>query len=369
MIELSVTRRQGAMTLDMAFSAGAGVTALFGPSGAGKTSIISMVAGLSRPDSGHISVDGRVLFDSAKGVNLPPEKRRLGVIFQEGRLFPHLTVRQNLLYGRRAAPPAERYMDLDQVVGLLGIETLLDRRPARLSGGEKQRVAIGRALLANPRILLMDEPLAALDAARKDEVLPFLAKLTESIAIPTLYVSHAMDEVLRLADTLVLIEAGKVAAAGPLEALLADPQITPLARQRDAGAVIPAVVRQHDTAFAATLLDSPAGQLRVRPLDVPEGRTVRVRLAAADIALALEPPKGVSVQNILPATVIGFEEAAEGRMHVALQAGEARLFARITPRARHDMGLRIGLPVFAMIKAVSMLRSGIAEHQKSRLAR
>jgi ABC-type sugar transport system ATPase subunit len=209
MIDIRVTRRQGDFQVDAAFQTGnAGITALFGPSGAGKTSVINMVAGLIRPDKGRIVVQERVLFDSGDGVDLPPEKRSIGYIFQDGRLFPHLTVHGNLSYGMKLIPRARRLISLEQVVDLLGIEHFLDRRPARLSGGEKQRVAIGRALLTSPRLLLMDEPLSSLDEPRKDEVLPFIAKLPRTFRIPILYVTHSTLEIQRLADHLVLMQAG-----------------------------------------------------------------------------------------------------------------------------------------------------------------
>ena len=233
MLDMHVIRQQGDFRVDVAFtSPNGGVTALFGRSGAGKTSVVNMVAGLVRPDQGHIVVNGRTLFDAAKGLHIPPEKRRMGYIFQDGRLFPHLSVRANLTYGMRLTPPAERYVALDDVVDLLGIGHLLHRRPAKLSGGEKQRVAIGRALLTSPSLLLMDEPLASLDGIRKAEVLPFLSQLCEELSTPILYVSHSMEEVLKLADTLVLLDQGRVAAAGPIGDLMNRPDL-----QRMTGAV------------------------------------------------------------------------------------------------------------------------------------
>lgn len=221
MLNVNVKKRLGSFTVDVAFATGAaGVTALFGRSGAGKTSIINMVAGLIAPDDGLIAVNGSKLFDSVHSVDIPPERRRCGYIFQDGRLFPHLTVQGNLMYGMKLVPRTERRVSYDQVVGLLGIGHLLDRRPAKLSGGEKQRVAIGRALLTSPRLLLMDEPLASLDMARKEEVLPFIARLPRELFIPILYVSHSLDEVLNLADEVVLIDAGKVLANGRAEDLV-----------------------------------------------------------------------------------------------------------------------------------------------------
>ncbi len=221
MLDIQVARRQGNFQVDAAFQTrNTGITALFGPSGAGKTSVINMVAGLSHPDKGRIVVHDRVLFDSDRGINLPPEKRSIGYIFQDGRLFPHLTVRGNLTYGMKLTPPSQRCISLDQVVDLLGIKHLLDRRPAKLSGGEKQRVAIGRALLTSPRLLLMDEPLSSLDDARKEEVLPFVAKLPHAFLIPILYVTHSVDEIQRLADSLVFMEAGKSILVGDVPEML-----------------------------------------------------------------------------------------------------------------------------------------------------
>ncbi|MBU1054091.1 MAG: molybdenum ABC transporter ATP-binding protein [Proteobacteria bacterium] len=221
MIDIHVEKKQGDFRISAAFASGeTGITALFGPSGAGKTSIINMVAGLLRPDKGHITIDGNCLFDSDNGINIPPEKRHIGYIFQEGRLFPHLSVLSNLTYGMRLIKPAKRFVKLDQVVELLGIENLLYRRPAKLSGGEKQRVAIGRALLTSPAILLMDEPLASLDETRKAEVLPFIIALTRNLSVPILYVSHDLEEIMTLADNVVLIEAGSAIATGSPEELI-----------------------------------------------------------------------------------------------------------------------------------------------------
>jgi molybdate transport system ATP-binding protein len=220
MLEVRIRRKQGNFTIDAAFSVEAsGVTALFGPSGAGKTSIVNMVAGLDRPDAGRIVMNGRCLFDSTRGIDVPPEKRRVGYVFQDGRLFPHLSVRSNLTYGMRLLPKSERYVHFDPVVQLLGIAPLLDRRPAKLSGGEKQRVAIGRALLCSPALLLMDEPLASIDGDRKSEVLPFISRLCRDFSTPIVYVSHVMEEIERLAHHLVLLENGRVAAAGRFDEL------------------------------------------------------------------------------------------------------------------------------------------------------
>ena len=225
-MEISLTHKQGNFSIDASFQgAESGVTALFGPSGAGKTSVINMVAGLMRPDTGRISINGLCLFDSALHIDLPPEKRRLGYVFQDGRLLPHLSVGSNLTYGMHRTPVSRRFVKFDQVVDLLGIGHLLQRRPAKLSGGEKQRVAIGRALLTSPAMLLMDEPLASLDTARKDEVLPFIIRLGREFAIPILYVSHATYEIINLATRLVMMENGRVLADGDLEDLLSRPDL------------------------------------------------------------------------------------------------------------------------------------------------
>ena len=238
-MDININRRQGEFRVDVSFrGADSGVTALFGPSGAGKTSVVNMVAGLARPDAGRIAVNGLCLFDSARGIDLPPERRRIGYVFQDGRLLPHLSVERNLTYGMRLTPADRRFVDLDAVVDLLGIGHLLGRRPARLSGGEKQRVAIGRALLTSPAMLLMDEPLASLDAQRKAEVLPFITRLSREFAIPILYVSHSLDEILNLADHLVILDAGAVAASGLLADLLARPDLQARLGGEDIGAVL-----------------------------------------------------------------------------------------------------------------------------------
>lgn len=362
MLELSLRRRQGAFTLDVDLTAGPGVTALFGASGSGKTSVVNMVAGLARPDSGHIRVDGRALFDSRAGIDLPPERRRLGYVFQEHRLFPHLSVRGNLDFGRDRLPKAERTMDFDAVVEVLGIGHLLDRRPAKLSGGEKQRVAIGRALLAGPRILLMDEPLASLDALRKAEVLPFIAGLSRRFAIPILYVSHAMDEVLRLADTLVLMEAGRAVACGPVEEILSRPDLRPITGRGDAGAVVRAVVAGHDDEHAVSTLSCAGGRLVVGRVDLPEGSAVRLRIQARDVALSLDPPGRVSVRNVLPGRVISVSIAGDFMVDVQVDCGGTLLWSRITSLSQAGLNLLRGMEVFAMVKAVTVTGGDVMDH-------
>ncbi|RAU22787.1 molybdenum ABC transporter ATP-binding protein [Paramagnetospirillum kuznetsovii] len=360
MLSLSLRRRQGDFHMDVAFEAGSGITALYGRSGSGKTSVVNMVAGLSRPDSGRIVVDGKVLFDRDAGIDLPPEKRRLGYVFQEHRLFPHLSVEGNLVFGRNRVPPKDRRIDFDQVVEVLGIGHLLDRRPALLSGGEKQRVAIGRALLASPQILLMDEPLASLDGARKAELLPFIAALAQKFKLPILYVSHAMDEVLRLADTLVLMDGGRAAAVGPLEQLMSDPALRPLTGRYEAGAVIAATVASHDSAYGVTRLSFAGGTLVVSQAEMPVGAQVRVRIHARDIAIAIDPPERVSIRNVLPAVVTSVTAADSFLVDVVLSAGGAQLWGQITALAQAQLGLKPGMRVHALIKALTIARGDVA---------
>jgi molybdate transport system ATP-binding protein len=363
MLEFSVHRRQGDFDLAIDLTAGAGITALFGPSGSGKTSVVNMVAGLSRPDSGRIAVDGRVLFDAAAGVDLPPERRRLGYVFQEHRLFPHLSVRANLTFGLHRVPVAERSVAFAPVVDILGVGHLLDRRPALLSGGEKQRVAIGRALLASPRILLMDEPLASLDGNRKAELLPFIADLARRFAIPILYVSHAMDEVLRLADTLVLLNQGRVAAVGPVEEILSRADLRPLTGHGEAGSVIRATVTGHDEPHGVSQLTFAGGTLVVGWTDLPVGTQVRLRLHARDVAVALQPPGPISVRNILPARVVAVMPAIDHMVDVTLDCGGTVIWSRITALAQSTLNLAPGMAAFALLKAVTVTGGDIADRR------
>jgi molybdate transport system ATP-binding protein len=355
MLSLSLSHRfaDGGFALDVAFDApGAGVTALFGPSGCGKTTILSAVAGLMRPSSGHVGRGGEVLFDAAAGIFVPPERRRCGVVFQEARLFPHLSVAANLRYGLSRAPAGAEGPRLEEVVDMLGIATLLARRPGRLSGGERQRVALGRALLSRPLLLLMDEPLAALDLARKAEVLPFLERLRARAGLPILYVTHALDEVDALADTLVLLEAGRVLAAGPVEALAARTDL-PLAARRDAGVLIGCVVGAHDARRGLTRLDFAGGSFLVPLRAEAPGSVGRVRVRARDVAVAIAPPAGLSVQNILPATLA--EIVAGPSPHEAflrLAVGPTTLLSRVTRDSVQRLGLRPGQALWAVVKAV-----------------
>jgi molybdate transport system ATP-binding protein len=306
-----------------------------------------------RPDRGHITVNGRVLFDSEKGIHIPPEKRRMGYIFQDGRLFPHLSVKSNLTFGMRLTPNAERHVGFEAVVELLGIEHLLHRRPARLSGGEKQRVAIGRALLTNPSLLLMDEPLASLDRNRKAEVLPFLSRLCSEFSIPILYVSHSLEEILNLADTMVLMDEGRVAASGLIEVLINRVELQRLTGPDGLGTVIATTVAGHEEGM--TRLRFAGGVIWVPKISAPEGERVRVLVAARSVAIALEKPRDTSIQNIFGGKVETILQGPDELVDVRMDIG-CPLLARITPRALHALELSPGKPVFAMVKSVAISR-------------
>ena len=339
--------------LDVAFTAPSGVVALFGPSGSGKSTVLSIVAGLLRPDAGRVVLDGVALLDTAAGLDVPAERRRCGVVFQDARLLPHLSVATNLRYGLRRAPRGAEGPGFQEVVALLGIEPLLRRRPRALSGGERQRVALGRALLSRPRLLLMDEPLAALDAARKAEILPFLQRLRDVAGVPILYVTHALDEVDRLADTLVLMENGRVAAAGTVEALSARTDLPGLTSRRDAGATLQCVLAANDPARGLTRLDFAGGALMVPLRAEMPGTRLRLRLRARDVALATEAPRGISVQNVLACKVTALHQAGPHEVFVTVAVGPSLLLARITRDAASNLALQPGMAIFALVKSAA----------------
>ena len=357
-LEVRLRHGLGSFTLDAAFTAPRGITVLFGRSGSGKTTVVNAVAGLLRPEAGLIALDGRALTDTDRRVHLPPHGRRIGYIFQEGRLFPHLTVRQNLRYGAWFAPKDAPREDMGRIVDLLGIGHLLDRRPGGLSGGEKARVAIGRALLSAPRLILADEPLAALDEARKAEILPYFERLRDEVAVPILYVSHAASEVARLATTVVALEAGRVVAQGAATEVLGDPAVLP-AGAREAGAVLTArVVRHH----ADGLTELEAGGL---PLFLPRlaqvpGTMLRVRISAHDVILSRSLPEGLSALNILPGTVAELRIGEGPGTMVAIDTPAGRLLARITRRSAEALGLAPGMPVHAVTKTVAVAPSDVS---------
>jgi molybdate transport system ATP-binding protein len=339
--------------MDMAFELPSpGVTVLFGPSGAGKSTVILAAAGLLRPDECRIEVDGQIMADTASGLWLPPERRRAGMVFQDAKLFPHMSVSTNLRFGmRRAGAGTIRF---DDVVDLLGIAALLDRRPHTLSGGERQRVAIGRALLAQPHLLLMDEPLASLDAARKSEILPWLTRLKTALRLPVLYVTHDLDEVARLADSLVLVEAGRVVGFGPLAEVIASTDL-PLALRDDAGALLHCRIAEHDPARELTCLEGGGARFWVPLLGGAAGSECRIRVPAREVILAGRAPDAISLHNIIPGTVrrIAADPTRRAVMvEVALPDGT--LLARVTPDAIVRLTLTVGGPVLALIKSTSI---------------
>lgn len=327
--------------LDCAFEAPGGVTALSGPSGSGKTTIFQALAGLFRPQSGKIVLNGTLLFDSAAGIFVPPHRRRLGCVFQEARLFPHLSVAQNLRYTGQNS-------DMARVCDMLGITALLPRRPATLSGGEAQRVAIGRALLSRPEMLLMDEPLSALDEARRGEILPWLERLRDEAGLPILYISHAQSEIARLATTLVRMEAGRVTRAGPVSDLLADPGAGGV------GAILTLTARGTRTDGLNELTGPDGLRLWLPGSGFAKDQVVRLQIPARDVLLARGPAEGLSALNSLPARVLSLTPLSEAEVMVQLQTAAGVILARITHRSAREMSLGPGSPVQAIIKAVAL---------------
>ena len=337
---------------------GHGVTAVFGPSGCGKTTLLRAVAGLTRPAPGRVVVNGDIWQDDARRLWRPTHQRALGVVFQDSGLFEHLTVQGNLDFGLRRVPPAERRVALPQAVELLGIGPLLARRPAQLSGGERQRVAIARALATSPRLLLMDEPLAALDAARKAELLPYFERLSRELGVPMLYVTHSLDEVARLARHLLLIDAGRVTAQGPAAALLARLDV---ARQHgdDASALIEGTVAALDADYQLLQVRFDGGAIQCGPragaVPPAPGQRVRLRVLARDVSLALSRARDTSILNVLPATVQSLADDGPAQTLVALEVGGTPLLARVTRKSTEALALTPGQPVYAQIKGVAVL--------------
>jgi molybdate transport system ATP-binding protein len=352
-LEVTAKATLGNFVLDAAFASEGRITALFGRSGSGKTTLVNIIAGLLRPERGQVVVDGTVLFDGEAGIDVPSHKRRIGYVFQEARLFPHLTVKHNLLYGRWFTPKDARHVSLDEVVDLLGLKDLLERGTAQLSGGEKQRVAIGRALLCSPRLLLMDEPLASLDDARKSELLPFIERLRDDARVPIVYVSHAVPEVVRLATTLVLLSDGRVVATGPTAEVLGRLDLFPITGPIEAGAVIEGAVEAHDEHAELTHVRSRAGLFRVPRLDLAPGTRVRMRVRARDVIIAVAPPQGLSALNVLPGKVVEVGPLQGPVADIALDCGGERLLAELTRQSVEVLQLAPGRDVFALVKSVT----------------
>jgi molybdate transport system ATP-binding protein len=333
---------------------GSGISALFGPSGAGKTSVLRAIAGLDRARSGYIEVNGSVWQDDARGFFMPTHERPLGFVFQEASLFSHLSVRRNLEYGMKRVAAARRRVSLEHAVELLGIAPLMERSPESLSGGERQRAAIARALATSPSLLLLDEPLAALDIKLKFEIIPYLERLHDELEIPVLYVSHTPDEVARLADHLVLLERGRVAASGPLGSLLTRLDL-PFAGGDGAGVWIEGIVAGYEANYHLLGIAFPGGQFHLPGPSRREGSRVRLRIQARDVSLSLEKRTDSSIINILPARLLEMRDEAPGQVMVVLALGDSRLLCRVTRKSADALGLHPGKAVYAQVKGVAIV--------------
>lgn len=354
MLKVRVVKKYNGFTLDATFEAPTpGVVALFGRSGCGKTTTVNIMSGLLEADEARVELDGHVLADTEAGVFVPPEQRRIGCVFQDGRLFPHMSVLRNLRYGLKRSRAPQRTIGVEQIVALLGLEKLLQRKPYQLSGGEKQRVSLGRALLSQPAMLLLDEPLAALDAARREEVLPYLERLRDNLSIPMVYVSHQFDEVLQLATHVVLMDAGRAVAQGSLSEVSLVPQLRAIVGPDSVGAVLDGVVRGVDGSCGMAELRVGAGLLNVSVSGVSAGEHARVQLLARDIILGVEEPRGLSVRNQLRGVVVDVADDEEDARLVTVDVGGANVLSRVTRGAVEALGLRVGMGVWVLVKAVS----------------
>jgi molybdate transport system ATP-binding protein len=353
MLSIIARKRRGAFELDASFELPTpGVVALFGRSGCGKSTLVNIIAGLLRPDFGRVALEGTVLLDTARQIDVPPEHRRIGYVFQEARLFPHLGVAANLRYAqRRAAAPS--FVSLDRVVELLDLAPLMNRRTHQLSGGERQRVAIGRALLTQPALLLLDEPLASLDASRREEVLPYLETLRDQLAIPMVYVSHNFDEALRLATHLVLMESGKTTAQGDIGEMSLNPGVRAIIGADAVGAIVEGTVLGAD-ASGLTRVRVGHGELKINTDMLAVGAKLRMQLLARDLIIAAEAPRRLSVRNSLPGIIKTVTDDADNSDLVGIDIGGAIITARVTKAATRDLGLVPGLNVWALVKAVSL---------------
>jgi molybdate transport system ATP-binding protein len=355
MIRVDVALKLGAFDLEVSFENELGITALFGRSGSGKSLTINLIAGLARPDRGRVVLEGRTLVDTQTGVFVPKHRRRVGLVFQDAQLFPHLSVKQNLLFGRWFAPQEDPIIAFDSVIDALGIGRLLDRRPARLSGGEKQRVAIGRALLSSPKILLMDEPLVSLDDERKLEILLLVETLRDEFHVPIVYVSHSVEEVARLAARVVVLDNGHVAAIGSPEEVLGTTPNYPGESRFERSSVIAGRLSHVDEAYGLTEISHPAGAIWLAGRAGPIGRDVRVVIRATDVTLATARPHDLSVRTVLGGAVASIETADGPLAAVVIRLnGDGQLVALATRKAVDELGLRLGDQVFALVKTVAL---------------
>lgn len=330
-----------------------GITAIFGPSGCGKTTLLRCIAGLQKTHAGEMHIDDEIWQNES--IFVPTHKRALGYVFQESSLFAHLSVRGNLEYGFKRTPRAQRRLDFNEVVALLGIAPLLEQMPETLSGGQRQRVAIARALLCSPRLLLMDEPLASLDLNSRAEILPYLEQLHDRLDMPVIYVSHSPAEVAQLADHLVLLDRGRVTASGPLNELLTRMDLSP-AQQEEASAVIEGRVADHEREFLLTHIAVPGGKIAVALRELDIGHAVRVRILARDVSIALERPHNTSITNVLPARIVDIVESSTSpQALLRLDLGGAIILARITRRSVAMLNLKPDMIVYAQVKSVALM--------------
>lgn len=359
-LRVDIQSALGGFALDAQLCTSGGTTVLFGRSGSGKTSLINAVSGLILPDTGRITLNDQVLFDASKRINVPPHKRRIGYVFQDARLFPHLSVADNLDFGTRFSSAPLDTKAQGRLIDMLGIGDLLNRRPAALSGGEKQRVALGRALFCAPELLLLDEPLAALDETRKQEILPYFERLRAQGGPPMIYVTHDMSEIVRLADYLCVMRDGQSVVKGLAEDVLADPANVKLIGVQDAGALVHGTV-QHHAEDGLSAIRLSAGTLHLPQVPAPIGTRVRLRIRAQDVILSLEQPQGLSSQNVLETEITDIHQGTGPSIAIALRSGSDRLLARITARALTQMKLQKGQKIWAVLKANAVPPSAIAQ--------
>jgi molybdate transport system ATP-binding protein len=357
-LSLAIRHRVDDFSLNVALDAPSGVTGIIGPSGAGKSMMLQIIAGLQRPDYGQITFDGETLSDTEQRTHISPERRRIGYVFQDALLFPHLNVAQNLDYGSKRRESTGQ-ISRDDVISLLGISPLLDRRPHHLSGGEAQRVSIGRALLSNPRLLLMDEPLSRLDPRRRADILPFIEALHRQLDLPILYVSHNINEITRLADRVCVLHAGQIMASGGVAEVLNQQDMQRLIlsgeNDDDPASIVEAQIEAHDASLHVTTLALGSARLSLPLHDLALGSTVRLRIHARDVAVALERPEGLSIQNIIESQIVEISSVASGQLDLALAIdGTHRLNARVTRRAGEQLSLTPGMKVWALIKTVAL---------------
>ncbi len=360
-MDIDIKGHAGSFDLDVAFSAASGVTAVFGRSGCGKSTLVNMIAGLSNPDEGTIRTNSRILFDTANGICLTPAQRRVGVVFQEPRLFPHMSIKRNLTFASWAGKRPMNVDTLAQIVEMLGIEPLLDRYPATLSGGEKQRVAIGRALLSDPSVLLLDEPLSALDSARQQEIMPWLERMRDAAGIPIIYVSHAIEEVARLADTIVLMDKGKVVATGPVAEVLARLDLGPMMGRDQAGSLLTGTIIGNDPSYGLSEIAIEGESVYLASEPGEPGTRLRLRIKARDIIIALEKPDNTSARNILSCVIeqMLVDDGPYGEL--LLRLGHQFLRARVTRRSVDLLQLKPQMQVFALIKSISINRRMVSQ--------